>query len=125
TIPIRFDHPGQVVNLGHTQRLFTPKQKIGLATRDGGCRFTGCDRPPSWCEAHHINEWKKDHGRTDIADGIILCKHHHLLTHNNGWRITRDRADYTLTPPESLDPTRTPIPTPPKTAMIHRALAAV
>ncbi|MDP9026920.1 MAG: hypothetical protein M3N46_05100, partial [Actinomycetota bacterium] len=63
-------------------------------------------------------------GRTDIADGILLYKHHHLLTHNNGWRVTRDRADYTLTPPESLDPTRTPIATPAKTRMVQRALNA-
>jgi hypothetical protein len=60
---------GQVIDLGRTQRLLTARQKIALAVRDGGCHFTDCDRPPSWCEAHHINEWTKDHGRTDLADG--------------------------------------------------------
>ena len=122
TIPIHFDNTGQVVNLGHTQRLFTPRQKVGLAVRDGGCRFPNCGRPPSWCEAHHINEWRRDHGRTDVADGILLCKHHHLLLHDNGWRVTRDGADYSLVPPESLDPTRTPIPAPPRNRAVARAL---
>ena len=122
TIPIHFDDAGQTVNVGRTQRLFTSRQKIGLAARDGGCRFPTCDRPPSWCEAHHINEWQRDRGRTDIADGLLLCKHHHLLVHENGWRVTRDRAVYFLIPPASLDPARAPIPAPPKTQMVQRAL---
>jgi hypothetical protein len=29
----------------------------------------GCDRPPSYCEAHHIDQWLRDDGKTDIADG--------------------------------------------------------
>jgi hypothetical protein len=123
-LPIHVDPAGHVVDLGRTQRLFTARQKIGLAVRDGGCRFIGCDRPPSWCEAHHINEWQHG-GRTDLADGLLLCRHHHLLIHDNGWRVTRDGADYFLIPPASLDPARTPISAPPKTRAIQRALATV
>jgi hypothetical protein len=124
TIPIHFDNTGQAVNVGRTHRLFTPRQKLALAVRDGGCRFPGCDRPPSWCEAHHINEWQHG-GATDLADGVLLCRHHHLLIHDNGWKVTRDGADYSLTPPASLDPTRTPISASAKSRMVHRALAAV
>ena len=112
TIPILFDDNGQVLNLGRTQRLFTRRQRIALAARDGGCRYPGCDRPPGWCEAHHINEWDRDRGRTDIADGILLCRHHHLLIHNNGWRVTRAKAEYFLVPPPSHDPEQTPIAAP-------------
>ena len=121
TIPIHFDDAGQVVNVGRSQRLFTPRQKVGLAARDGGCRFPDCDRPPSWCEAHHINEWQRDHGRTDVADGLLVCRHHHLLIHDNDWRVTREGADYFLIPPESVDPARTPVAAPPKTRMVRRA----
>lgn len=99
TIPIAFDESGQTLNLGREQRLFTTRQRIALAARDGGCRFTDCDKPPSWCEAHHVQHWKRDHGRTDIADGILLCRYHHLLVHNNGWDITHDADGYWLTPP--------------------------
>jgi hypothetical protein len=123
-IPMHFDTAGQIVNLGKTKRLFSARQRVGLAVRDGGCRFMGCDRPPSWCEAHHIDEWLRDDGRTDIADGILMCKHHHLLIHDNGWRVTRDGANYSLVPPASLDPSRTPIPAPSKTRMVQRALEA-
>jgi hypothetical protein len=113
-VPIEFDSDGQVVNIGRSQRLFTARQRIGLAARDGGCRFPDCDRPPGWTEAHHINEWERDHGRTDIADGVLLCRHHHLLVHNNGWRVTRVGADYFVVPPPSIDPRQRPIAAPPK-----------
>jgi hypothetical protein len=106
TVPIVLDDDGQCVNVGREQRLFTTRQRKGLAVRDGGCIWPGCDRPPSWTEAHHINEWKRDHGKTDIADGVLLCKHHHLLLHNNGWDITRTGGRYTLIPPRSIDPKR-------------------
>ena len=108
-ISIGFDQDGQCVNVGRTRRLFTERQRIGLSVRDAGCRFPGCDRPPSWCEAHHINPWDKDHGRTDIADGILLCRRHHLLLHNNHWTITRTHTDYLLHPPKDIDSEQTPI----------------
>ncbi len=123
TVPIHFDSNSQVVKLGRTRRFFTQRQRIGLAARDGGCRFPGCERPPSWCEAHHVEEWLRDHGRTDIANGLLLCRHHHLLVHDNGWRITLQGADYFFVPPASLDRARTPIPAPPNTDLVRRALA--
>ncbi|MFD3443022.1 DUF222 domain-containing protein [Microbacteriaceae bacterium 4G12] len=106
TVAVVLDDDGQCVNVGREQRLFTTRQRIGLAVRDGGCMWPGCDRPPSWCEAHHINQWKRDHGNTDIADGVLLCKHHHLLLHNTGWDIRRTSGKYFLIPPRSISPTR-------------------
>ena len=102
---------GETMRLGRAQRLYTAKQRIALAARDGGCRFPGCDRPPSWCEAHHIVPWSSG-GRTDLDDGILLCRHHHLLIHNNGWRITRAGAEFTLHPPAA-----TPMPMPSRSAV--------
>jgi hypothetical protein len=95
------DNAGQPLNLGRERRLFSRAQRLALAARDGGCRWPGCERPPSWCEAHHIEHWQRDRGRTDVADGILLCRHHHLLAHNNGWEIQRDGPRYLLVPPES------------------------
>ena len=108
--PILFGTEGNVLDLGRELRLFTRRQRIALAARDGGCIWTGCDRPPSWCEAHHINEWRRDHGKTDVDDGVLLCKHHHLLLHNNHWRIVRTGHQYALIPPVDIDPTQTPRP---------------
>ena len=87
-IPILFDG-NRVVDVGVPQRLFTRRQRLALAERDGGCRFPGCERPPSWTEAHHITQWAKG-GPTSIDNGILLCRHHHLLVHDHGWIIRRD-----------------------------------
>ncbi|GAA3893963.1 hypothetical protein GCM10022381_39520 [Leifsonia kafniensis] len=115
---IEFDDDGQCINVGRDQRLFTARQRTGLAARDGGCRWPGCDRPASWCEAHHIEHWKADHGNTDIADGILLCKAHHLLLHDNHWHVFRTGADYWLLPPLAVDADQTPIPMPSKSPLM-------
>jgi hypothetical protein len=102
-VPFVLDGTGQVLDLGREQRLFNQRQRRALAVRDGGCRWPGCDRPPSWTEAHHIHEWVRDHGRTDLADGILLCRHHHLRLHNDRWRIERRAGRYWLEPPPDRD----------------------
>ena len=109
TRTILTDSGGSPLDVGREQRFFTSKQRIVLAIRDGGCEFPDCDRPPSFCEVHHIDEWVADDGLTDLADGILLCRHHHMLLHNNGWRIMREGSVYWLIPPSSVDPEQTPI----------------
>jgi hypothetical protein len=101
TVGVMFDDDGQCVNVGREQRLFTPRQRIGLSVRDAGCRFPGCEKPPSWTEAHHIDYWARDGGRTDVADGILLCRYHHMLVHNNHWTIRRRGGRYWMTPAAS------------------------
>jgi len=108
-IPILFDDDGTCLNVGRELRLFTAKQRLALTIRDAGCMFSGCDRPPSWCEAHHVRHWHRDRGPTDLADGILLCRRHHLMIHNNHWEITRVGSSYWLRPPENIDPAQTRI----------------
>jgi len=98
-LPIILDATGQVLDFGREQRLYTRNQRRALAVRDGGCMWPGCDRPPRWTEAHHIRHWARDHGRTDVADGILLCRHHHLRLHNDNWEIERRAGRYWLQPP--------------------------
>lgn len=111
-VPIQFADDGEALRLGITRRLFSAKQREVLAARDGGCRFTGCDRPASWCEAHHRIPWKEG-GPTDVRDGLLLCRHHHMLVHDNHWRIDRDPVHgFVAIPPRSVDPEQRPIPMP-------------
>src|SRR5450631_2903214 len=44
-------------DLNRAQRRASATQRRLLWLRDGGCSFPGCDRPPGWCEAHHIVFW--------------------------------------------------------------------
>ncbi|MCS0500670.1 HNH endonuclease signature motif containing protein [Protaetiibacter mangrovi] len=97
-IPILFDDDGKALNLGREHRLFSEKQRTAMAARDGGCLM--CGRPPSWCEAHHIDHWDEHDGRTDIDSGVLLCRFCHLTVHNNRWRIRRDGGDYLLEKPD-------------------------
>ncbi len=77
-----------VLDVGVAQRFFTEKQRIAFAVTWGGCAVEGCSRPPAETEAHHLDPWSTG-GPTDIDNGILLCKHHHLLLHNNAWTIHR------------------------------------
>lgn len=97
-VPILFYDDGSALNLGRSQRLHNSRQRRVIAVRDGGCLAPGCERPPSWCEVHHITEYAAG-GKTDLADGILLCRHHHLLVHNLGWKVTRDARGYLLGAP--------------------------
>ncbi len=124
TVQVIFDSHGDALDLGREQRLFTARQRVALAARDGGCIFPGCDRPPSWCEAHHIDHWQRDRGRTDLDRGVLLCRHHHMLAHNNGWEIEHDHAGFHLIPPQSIDPARIPRRMPTKSAALRDLLAA-
>ena len=105
---IAFDEHNDPLRLEREQRLFSRKQRIVLAARDGGCSIPGCDRPASWTEAHHIRYWSRDGGGTNIEEGILLCRHHHMLMHNNGWEIVRRDHEFWLIPPPDIDPTQTP-----------------
>ena len=86
-LPVVFQ-PGGALDVGLTQRLFTERQRVALAAIWGGCAVQNCDRPPSWTEAHHATHWERG-GRTDIDNGVLLCRHHHMLLHNSGWTIPR------------------------------------
>jgi hypothetical protein len=118
TTEVTLDTFGRPLDVGREHRTFTPKQRIALAIRDGACRFGDCDKDPSMTEAHHIIPWSEG-GRTDLANGILLCKFHHLLIHNNGWEIYRVGTDYFLVPPKDVDPTQRPRPMPSKSAAMR------
>lgn len=107
-LPVVLGAQGQVLDLGRSRRLFTTAQRLALAHRDGGCAFPGCDRPPGWCEAHHLRAWAAG-GTTDLADGVLLCARHHRLIHHSAWEVRRGRDCLPeFVPPPHLDPQRVP-----------------
>ena len=75
------------LDFGAATRLATASQFLVLAERDGGCRWSGCDRPPQWCDVHHIDEFHRDDGPTDLINMVLLCTTHHLLVHDLRWQL--------------------------------------
>ncbi|MGZ4693329.1 MAG: DUF222 domain-containing protein [Acidimicrobiales bacterium] len=78
---------GVPLDVGRDRRWPTRAQRRALARRDGGCVFPGCDAPASWCDAHHVIAWE-DLGPTELWNLALLCRHHHGVTHRNGWTMT-------------------------------------
>lgn len=87
-IPVVLGGKGQVLDLGRSQRLFSRAQRKALRLRDKGCRAEGCDIPAAWTEAHHLKPWSQD-GKTDLANGICLCNHHHHRIHDRAYSHER------------------------------------
>lgn len=69
-----------VLDVGRRTRVVPAALRRALVVRDRGCRAPGCDRPPRWCDAHHLIAWV-DGGRTDLANLILLCRRHHRMVH--------------------------------------------
>jgi hypothetical protein len=78
--------PTQPLEVGRATRVVAAAQRAALAVRDGGCRFPGCDRPPAWCEAHHLRHWVHG-GTTDLGNLVLLCRAHHRAVHEGHQRL--------------------------------------
>jgi hypothetical protein len=76
-----FGPDSQVINVGRGERSFAGPRRKAVIARDGCCRYPGCTAPPALGEIHHVDEWVRDHGETDINMGILLCWYHHDLIH--------------------------------------------
>ncbi len=87
--PLEVTGSGDPLRMGRTLRYANRHQRRALMARDGGCIFPGCGRPASWCDAHHADEWDQG-GPTDIESMALLCRHHHRVTHQPSWTMTRD-----------------------------------
>ncbi|WP_029260441.1 MULTISPECIES: HNH endonuclease signature motif containing protein [unclassified Microbacterium] len=111
-IPCVLGAASEVLDWGREKRLFTRAQRLALAERDGGCAM--CGLPPEMTKAHHIRWWRRDHGPTDLSNGVLLCETCHHRIHDNGWDVRIDGgggcARVWFLPPASVDPARTPRP---------------
>ncbi|MFT3873683.1 MAG: DUF222 domain-containing protein [Nocardioides sp.] len=80
-IPAVLGSNSQILDLGRSVRLFTHPQRKALLLRDRTCRAEGCTIPGTWAEAHHLQPWSEG-GPTTLANGILLCRHHHQRIHD-------------------------------------------
>ena len=107
-VALYLDSESRVVDHGTARRLYDKHQRLVLAVRDRGCVFPACDRPPAWCEAHHITWWSEG-GPTDLNNAALLCHFHHYLVHEGQWQVTMAHDGIPeIIPPRRLDPDQVP-----------------
>jgi hypothetical protein len=81
------------LDVGRRTPLISPALRRAVIVRDGHCRFPGCDRPHTWCDAHHIVHWA-DGGTTGLRNLMLLCRRHHRMIHRlGGFRLVVEEGD--------------------------------
>jgi hypothetical protein len=83
-VRIRRAHDGSVLDVGRKTRTIPPALRRALEARDRGCRFPGCGR--RFTDGHHLRHWA-DGGETSLSNTVLLCRYHHALVHEGGWRM--------------------------------------
>lgn len=112
-IPIVLGGKGQPLDVGRATRTVPDGLRRAVIARDGGCAFPSCDRPPSWCEVHHIKEWELG-GETALSNLVTMCKVHHRLLHHTPWEVRLGEEGLPeFIPPYWIDRNRTPRRKPP------------
>jgi hypothetical protein len=77
---------GEPLDIGRKSRVIPSPLRRALRSRDGGCRFPGCDRT-RFTDGHHVEHWA-DGGATKLANLVSLCGFHHGLVHEGGFGMT-------------------------------------
>ncbi len=85
-IPMVLGTTSAVLDLGRTARCFTGSVRLAVIARDRGCIHPGCERPPRWCDVHHVIPWWRG-GTTNLGNGVLLCGYHHKLHEKAEWQI--------------------------------------
>jgi hypothetical protein len=68
------------LDVGRRTPVVSAPLRRAVVVRDRHCRFPGCDRPHTWCDAHHVHHWA-DGGPTSLGNLILLCRAHHRAIH--------------------------------------------
>lgn len=109
-LPVVLGGDSQVLDVGRTRRVATGALRRALVARDRGCAFPDCDRPPRWCDGHHLIPWSEG-GPSNLDNMVLLCRHHHRILHDpaRGWqvRLGDDRLPE-FVPPPWTDPGQLP-----------------
>jgi Domain of unknown function (DUF222)/HNH endonuclease len=100
---------GTILDQFPWKRSPSTAQRIEIARRDSGCRFSGCGYNLI-TNVHHIRHWI-DGGPTVLSNLITLCAAHHSRMHELGWKMSGDaNGIVTFTSPHGRQSTSAPSP---------------
>jgi 5-methylcytosine-specific restriction endonuclease McrA len=95
------------LDVGRISRTIPDGLRRAVAARDRGCAHSGCGRPVSWCEVHHIREWEHG-GETKLSNLVMLCRVHHRQIHSTEWMVRIRDGLPEFIPPSWIDPDQRP-----------------
>jgi hypothetical protein len=99
-----------VIDVGRALRVPSGAARAALRVRDQGCVWPGCDRPPSWTNAHHVLHWGHG-GETSLENLVLLCHRHHWSVYEGGWQlVTAEDRRVLAIPPSHTFQSRTRAP---------------
>lgn len=91
-IPV-LERDGLPIDVGRRFRTAPPRLRQALEIRDRFCRFPGCAVPARHTDAHHHNQWVHG-GGTNLREMLLLCRYHHRIYHEGGYRIVQSGGDF-------------------------------
>jgi hypothetical protein len=74
----------------HAHQRIPAATRRALVTRDRGCVVNHCNRPPTWCDGHHLVWWTRG-GKTALPNLALVCGRHHRMLHEDGWTLERTK----------------------------------
>jgi Domain of unknown function (DUF222)/HNH endonuclease len=82
--------PAPLAPVAGDPTLRTPSSALArwIATRDRTCRAPGCRVPARAADIDHTLS-HADGGPTSHDNLSVICRHHHRLKHDGGWRVTQ------------------------------------
>ncbi|TDJ26871.1 MAG: HNH endonuclease [Gammaproteobacteria bacterium] len=83
---------GEVLNVGRKTRVIPTAIRRALRARDGGCQYPGCSQS-RYVDGHHIVHWA-DGGETKLDNLVLICRRHHTLVHEFGYRIIKTATGF-------------------------------
>lgn len=122
--PVAMSDSGHVLDVGRRRYQITGALRQMITTRDGRCRFPGCNASSSRCQIDHVIPWDEG-GGSDVGNLGALCVRHHQLKTHGGWELTNSTPEGTCTwrspqgftyhhyPEPITEPTTEPKPTGP------------
>ncbi|MDA8301703.1 MAG: DUF222 domain-containing protein [Actinomycetota bacterium] len=87
----------------------TEKLRRAVLARDGGCRYPGCTER-SYVDVHHV-VFRSQGGPTVASNLCSLCRWHHRLVHEGGYRLEMSPAgEVTVRGPDGWEVPASPAP---------------
>jgi hypothetical protein len=81
-----FNTPSLPLDIGYSHTI-PGHIRRAVQLRDRTCAWPRCDRPPVYCDVHHLRH-QADGGETSVRNCAMVCQYHHdFCIHRRGWQL--------------------------------------